>query len=395
MQTVKRMSTTAEPVAPAESRPGNLTVRELAASLSQSAPPQSQSPKEDAPESPSPAAESVPAATPSGETDAPDGLPNDIPSEPESSPADTAEPEAPESPPEPVEPPPADPVSSALAAELKPLVDDLKKAGAKGALEILQKRIPKLVDQRDTERNARLAADEKVRALETEVAELRQQNAATTTATAAATTGQHPDVVAVVQKIANVDHWLTQLRQNPGGLEVPDGRGGKVELDADAVVEAIEKLREQRQELVAEKVAVQNRVNEAFKADYAMAHAAAEKRYPELFKADSPEAKLREQLLKALPGLKQFADYELIVGRYINGYKLEMAHTKTSTAAPRKVAPAREPALVPTEPPGAKAAPVNGRSKEIQEAEAAFRKSGKTSDLARWNAAKVRAQRAT
>ena len=379
------MSTTPETVAPVASRPGNVTVRELAATLSQSAPPQSPPPNEDVPAETTPAAVRDPAATPMGtEPVTPaETSPPDSPEPAETTPAEEMPTE---------ETPAVEPTEtkSTLPSELADAMALAKSDGKKGVADLLG-RVHKLVDQRDTERNARLTAEEKAVKLEADLAEVRAARAETPAAPA--TNGQNPEVAAVVKQIGNVDYWLNQCDESPDGLKVPDGNGGEIELDAAGVREARKGLERQRQELVAEKVNVQTRVKEAYKADYATAHATAQKVYPEIFKPESPEAKLGAELLKAVPSLKQFADYEVIVGRYINGCKLELARTKTATTGARKVTPAREPALVPTESPGAQPARVNGVNKEVQQLESIYEKSGKTSDLARLNAAKLRATR--
>lgn len=389
------MSETATPVAPATSRPGNVTVRELAATLSKSAPPQSEpSPNPEVPPAePTPAAARVPAATPTGaEPVSPAEPPVNEPS-PEPEPETKAEladlsvsevPAVPET--------ETDPAKSSLPPELADALALAKGDGKKGVADLLG-RVHKLVDQRDTERNARLSAEEKAAKLEAELAQAREAKPAEPSALAP---GQHPEVAKVTKQIANVDHWLNECEANPDGLKVPDGQGGEIELDAAGVRSARQALERQRQELIAEKVQVSHRVKETFQRDYETSHATAVKAYPEIFKKDSPEAQLGEQLLKAVPGLKQWPDYELVIGRYINGCKLELARTKSASSGPARKAPAPvEPPLVPTERSGAgNVARPNGVSKAVQEAEDRYRKSGRTSDLAKLNAAKAQANRA-
>ncbi len=83
----------------------------------------------------------------------------------------------------------------------------------------------------------------------------------------------------------------------------------------------------------------------------------------------------------------------MVLGDYLTGRTARLA--KAKAAATRRPAPAREPTPVPTEPPAGGVRPVNGAKKEAEAAESNFRKSGKTSDLAKRFVATARASRAT
>lgn len=279
-----------------------------------------------------------------------------------------------------------------MPLELADAIEIAKGDGKKGVAELLN-RLHKLVDVRDTERNARLASEEKATRLEAELAEARE---AGSKAEPVPINGEvHPEVRKVVSEIGNVDKWRRWCDEHPDGGQVPDGKGGQVEMDAEGVRAARRGLDDQRSELVARKVNMESAVKREFDTHYQQQHATAQKLYPELFQKESQEAKVAAQLLAAIPGLKQFPDYEIVIGRYLKGMKLEQAQAKAATnGAPRKPAPAREPTPVVSEPPSAQS--VRGRStedQEVQAAEARYEKSGKTADLAKLNAAKMRAQR--
>src|SRR6185312_15877432 len=174
----------------ATSQPGNVTVRQLAASLRKTP----ATAKEENGGGHRPAAASATESTAEtheapppeeGETQADENLEQehtegaeteaaaettDAAPETESTEAtdsteETAETESAEN----AEPALSEAMAARIDAELAPLIDELTKAGAKGALQILQKRIPKLVDQRDTERNGRLSAEQQVSQLRQEL----------------------------------------------------------------------------------------------------------------------------------------------------------------------------------------------------------------------------------
>lgn len=378
------MSAIAEPTAaPVAAPPGALTERQLAATLSKSAPPQVKE-ETDVPVEPTPAADREPAATPTSAEPAPPAENSEI-TEPPPEAAPTEE--TGETPPaEPTEPPKA-----GLPPELAEAIELAKGEGKKGVADLLA-RVHKVVDQRDTERNARLAAEETVTKLQAQLEESKTSRPDT----APSPSGVHPAVKAVTDQLANVDYWLDQCDQNPDGLTIPDGKQGEISLDADGVAKARRGLERQRSELVARKVNVEASVKEEFTKAYREQHTHAQRLYPELFKKDSTEAKAVEQMLAALPGLKSFPDYEVVIGRYLRGMKLELAQTKTGTQAPRKPAVSREPTPVVTEPPSAAPPRVNGaKAKQPADTDDGFQKSGRTSDLARSFAANARARRAT
>ena len=285
-----------------------------------------------------------------------------------------------------------------LPAEVTEAMEIAKtQNGGKGKADLL-KRVYKLVDQRDTERNARLAAEEALAKTQTDLEAARKGEAVPIQSN-----DVHPAVAAVQTELRNVDHWLGTLRRalpemQAGRLEtlkVPDGKGGMAELNAETVAGMVDELANSRTELVARKVQTESQVKAAFEQTHRQVHAVAVARYPWLAKPDSPEQVRMQQLLKTLPQIKQFPDYELVVGDYLRGQSLRWAEDKARAAAPagRKPAAAREPVRVAIEsaPSGTAEKSRNGES---DAAEAKFEQTGRTTDLAKSFSAKRAANRA-
>ena len=285
-----------------------------------------------------------------------------------------------------------------LPAEVAEAMEIAKaQDGGKGKADLL-KRVYKLVDQRDTERNARLAAEEALAKTSADLEAARKGEAVPIQSN-----DVHPAVAAVQSELRNVDHWLGNLRRalpelRAGRLEtldVPDGKGGVAKLNQETVEAMVDELGNSRVELVARKVQTESQVKAAFEQMHRAVHAEAVQRYPWLTKPDSPEKVRMQALLKAMPQIKQFPDYELVVGDYLRGEALRLAENKARAngAAPRKSAAARDPARVAIEssPSGTSEKSRNGESAE---AEQQFEKTGRTSDLAKSFSAKRAASRA-
>jgi len=287
----------------------------------------------------------------------------------------------------------SDAVLAKLNAELDPLIKELTKAGAKGALQILQKRIPKLTDQRDTERNARLAAEARLSELEGELTEAREAKPESQRTSSAV----HPEVAKVATAIGQVDGFIKLLKGMPQGGEMDDGDGGKVTLTADEVAEHLDRLRDKRTELVAEKKVAERTAQTAHQETFQRIRSAASKVYPWLNQPEAPEQARMKKILEAIPGLKDLADHELIVARYFRGMKAEQDDlAKAKAPGPKKAPASNEPTKVNTAAPSGKAGPADEVAKAKQavvNAEKAFKTSGKKEDLQRLESAKAALKR--
>jgi hypothetical protein len=295
-------------------------------------------------------------------------------------------------------PPPAsisDVVVNRLNSQLQPLIEELTKAGAKGALQILQKRIPKLVDQRDTERNARLQAEQKLTELAGELETARSQKPEDGSSRA---DPSHPEVAKVTSALHQVDGFIKLFKANPNGLEMDDGNGGKTQLSAEEVADHLDQLRDKRTELLTERKVTEQQVRQAHAQTVQQLRQKASAVYPWLTQADAPEQAVMKRILTAIPGLKEMADHEIVVARYLRGLAGEQAEAaKGKKPATVKAPPSREPTKLVTEAPSSKAGPANAKAtaqKAVKEAEAQFKKTGKREDLQRWEAAKQQLKRA-
>lgn len=270
------------------------------------------------------------------------------------------------------------PVKTELPAELADAIELAKGDGKKGVADLL-KRVHKLVDERDTNRNARLEAEERTRQLEAQLEEQQTKPAADP-----APSASHPAIAAVNQQLAEVNGFLQLFRDNPQGVEIDDGEGGKTYLDADTIAEHAENLRNRKTELLTERTVLTERVKEAFQEAHAKAHAVAVKKFPWLANPKDPQTQRMERILKVVPEVKRFPDYELVIGYYFKGLASDQAAKPKPTLG-------REPTKVLTEAPSAAAGAGDAKSaaqREVKAAEEQFRKTGKADDLRKFESAK-------
>ena len=396
---VKRMNTetTSAPAAP-----GNLSVRQLAATLTTTAPapgdqakPGTKSepaataapaPKKE-PESPEPpaATEVTESLTTDDSSRAAETAPGE---ETETSPAAETTEAAPEAPTE---------AETPLPKELQEAIEIAKaQDGGKGKAEML-KRIHKLTDARDTERNARLTAEEQNAQLRRELQQAKSQPSPTATPA-----GVHPEVHKVQQELANVDHWMSHLETmlpqlDSGEMETAELTVGdqKIQVNAKQVRQTLKDLANTRQEVVAKKVQTEQKVTEAFQQAYQHHHAAALTKFPQLKDPNSDWSVKAKQILTAVPGIRAFPDHEILIGHFLRGMELDAATAKKPATVTRKAAPEREPTKVSTTPPGGGAEPEEATEKDAKQSNQKFQQSGSMKDLARSLTASRRASRNT
>jgi hypothetical protein len=392
-----------EAPAGAEAAPANLSTRQLAATLTKTAPDQTEA-KAGAPEEP------VVRETPDEPKGAEPDLSNtdkakteEVAAETAALPEETAETPAQEiagetpalpgeTPEEHAGEPPALPPEVLEAIEIAKAQD-----GGKGKADLL-KRVHKLVDARDTERNARLAAEEAAKNLRQELQDARKETPA-----AAVPSGVHPAVAAVRQELANVDHWmgvcedvLPKLQSGEMEFaEFPDGKGGTIKADEASVQRTLRELQDVRQETVARKVQTERDVQTAFESKFRESHASAVKRFPWIANPQSPESVQLKKAVELFPAIKGFPDYEIAMGHMFRSMALdaEAAAKAKTNGAVKKAAPAREPTKVSTTPPGGGVEEDEGGKKEAKQAESQFEKSHSTRDLAKRFATSRRASR--
>lgn len=378
---------TLEPSAPAA--PGNQSVRQLAATLTKTTP----APGEPKKEEPGATAPTDPKAEPANhEPPAPTEDPESLTTVEHEEPA---EPEVPANPDAPT--PPEEPEAAPkLPAEILEAIEIAKaQDGGKGKAELL-KRVHKLTDARDTERNARLQAEEANAQLRTELQQARAQKPE-----AATPTGMHPEVHKVNQELSNVDHWLGWCEESAAALqggevetvEAPDGKGGKIQVGLKDVLKTKRDLENMRQEVVAKKVQTEQAVKAAFQEAYQQSHQAALTKFPQFKDPESDWSQKAKQIVGAMPGIKGFPDYEILIGHFLRGLELDAQAAKAPATPARKAAPDREPAKVNITPPGSGAEPDEPSEKKVKASTQQFQKTGSTRDLAKTLTANRQASR--
>jgi len=144
-----------------------------------------------------------------------------------------------------------------------------------------------------------------------------------------------PTLNATVARAQSLKTWAIA---NLDGGTMPDGKGGEVEFDADKV-----------KEILANVDAVLT-VHAPNRKNYLQAagafEAAALERYPELKKADSPETKAVEAIVRDMPELKRFPNWRMIAGHIVAGLKLERDAAAAKAKGAKK--PAKEVKTVAT-----------------------------------------------
>lgn len=279
---------------------------------------------------------------------------------------------------------------AALPTELAEAIAELKADGKGGQAKLL-KRLHTVVDQRDSERNRRLESEQRLTEAEEQL-KSKPTEASPTTAPADLV-AQHPEVAQVTQAIAQVDGYIQWCKANKEGGEVPDGKGGKTFLDADAVAEILDNARNRRTELVAVKAQRAETVRNATKAAHQEFHGVAVKAYPWLEKRESAQRQEMDAILQQAPFLKQFPNYELVIADMFRGRAARESASKAPAVKPMvKPKGGNIPPKVVAEP-SATRQPADPKRKDISEADTQFEKSGKTDDLARTFAARRRAKR--
>lgn len=284
------------------------------------------------------------------------------------------------------------PAKPGLPQELLDAIEIAKGDGKKGVSELL-KRVNKLVDQRDTERNRRLTSEERITQMETELAEAKAAPPERETQTGSST---HPAVARLNQSLAEVNGFIQLFKANPDGVEIEDGKGGKTYLAAEAVADHLERLRDKRTELVAQRSVTQQRVADQHAETFRQIHQQASKVYPWLAQAEAPEQARLKVMLEALPGLKALPDHELIVARYLRGLAAEQAAANKANGS-RKAPVEREPTQVVADTPSGKAGPADAKGKaaaDLKAAEVQFKKTGSARDLQALETARLRLRRA-
>jgi hypothetical protein len=318
--------------------------------------------------SPSPAP--APSAEDEGELNGPGGTaPNGIapqdPTPPGEAPADdglgdpTDEPETPA-------------LNGELHPEVQAAVEALAKNGynAKTATKLLTGRIHKLADQRDTERNGRLAAEERVRQIEAE------RNAPAPAAAPAGTPYAGDARFSELDaKISTTRENVQWLRDNPNGGEVEVGKE-RQEWTAQQVAKALadEERRLTKLEVRREQMVDQVAAETAQRRDANRQQAV--KQFPWLTDRNAPEMKEAVEFVKKYPSTLQLEDGWTLLGELITGRMV--LKQRAQHPAPRP-ASTPAPAMIHGSGRNGRRAPQSGEQ-PLAQATARFEQSGKVAD---------------
>lgn len=278
-------------------------------------------------------------------------------------------------------------------------LDELLKTGDHPkAIRELQKRLHAVVDQRDMERNARLEAERRAEERTTEpqatapvaqghpvLAPLDQQ--IQETRNAVTLVEQYLDAVATAQREGtDVPRHITLANGEPWA----DPKGRPIEVDPEKARHWRRQYEERISDLKMDRKAAEQELVREHRAATQQAMGAALVHYPWLANKSAPEFADAQALLRERPGLKQNADWPVIVGDYISGKRAReaaAAKAKLPVKAPPMTRPkgGNIPPTVGTQPGAAAAMNGEGRAtvqKQVQEARERYRKTGSVKDRA-------------
>lgn len=217
---------------------------------------------------------------------------------------------------------------SKVAEDDEPEITDEQKAELP---EWVMPRIHKLTRQREElkEKAGKSAA------LETEVAQLREQVKAAPTIRVNPTADNPLADVSTADDLRAAHNHFESLLQfatlNPEGatdVEVLDPATGKVQLDKDGQpvtrdfsAKEIAQMRYNAEKMLREALPARAQYLQARQANDAQAREV----YPEMFQKDTPENKIYTALRTAVPGIDNLTDPDMAVGSYIDGRKIHLA----------------------------------------------------------------------
>lgn len=283
--------------------------------------------------------------------------------------------------------PEGDATKRALPPELVEAIAELKGAGEQGKAKLL-KRVHVVVDQRDTERMGRLAAERDNETLRAQVEQLAAGRQPEGAAVSEDPVANHPEVQKVAQSLATLDAYLDWAEQNPDGGEMADGKGGKTFIDAATVAKIKRNGERGRTELLVLKQSAESNVRQQHADASRQFHGQAVKLYPWLADTKSEQYAHMNKMFEALPGLKSFPDRELVIGRYMRGLELERVATAAGNGNGKAKRLVKIPARVVAEL--GELAPLSEENGDGAKEQKQFEKTGRVKDLASSFAAKRR-----
>jgi hypothetical protein len=249
----------------------------------------------------------------------------------------------------------------------------LDKGGKK-----MVKRIHKLVDERDGERNERLRLERDNHQLK---AQLQQAGKGGDRRPGAANLSKHPDMQALVTELEETNAALSWLESNPEGGEVADESGKKYTITEAEAKKQKAQLEAKRTKLLGKQGALETKLEEENKQRLQSEVAEAAKRHAWLKDKESKQFKEVLELWNTFAGIENSPGFAALLTDAVayRNLKAQTGERKT-TITPGKPA-AKEPTPQAGKP--ATSAPkVDGKQKATSEAEQQFEKTGSAKDLA-------------
>jgi hypothetical protein len=286
-------------------------------------------------------------------------------------------------------------------------LDGLIRTDTPKAIKELTKRLHSVVDQRDSERQARLA-------IERQVAERTAANADSTQAPAAqqASNGSHPALAAIDSQIQQTlssleladRHMEAVQAAQASGAEVPqhltlangqlwmDRAGKPVVVTPEQIRSYARQYQMQLSQLNARRETTLSSLHQQARAAEQESLRTAQQAYPWLGNRTAPEYQEAVALLRQRPGLRNDPQWPVIVGDYIAGKRAREAAMRKPLLTPQAAPMAKPrsnaaPPAVVTQPASVPASARPGtEQKAINEARERYHKTGSVRDRAALNA---------
>jgi|GEM_PF-1238589 len=366
------------PAAAVELEAGNQSLDQLAAMFKKRA--VGAPPPASPPANPSAAQDPVPSAA----ENTPASIELETPSTPELPSA--TEPAAEDSPP----PTPAPEAEADTEIEDEEQAALQRDANAPDAVEKLQRRVSKLVRQRNDERVLREHTAQQIDKLRTELEKLKGQgqSAPQPAATRNEAFAWHPDIVELNEQVANAEMVIEWSDDNPDGGDIRDNKGNTYTVDASQVRKMKANAVRAQTSAIARKEAHVTALEREDKVARAQYQQEAVGIYPWLKDKATPEYQEAIEVLRDNPAVVQRPDYLMVIGDYIRGRQARLASKKPSAAIRR----AATPTPVVTASANVATRVSDPKQKAIQEAEAEFNRTGSAKDYKRVLALKHQAR---
>jgi hypothetical protein len=266
----------------------------------------------------------------------------------------------------------------------------------------LIRRIHKLVAEREEERTQRMELEAKIESRK-EVQPGEEDPSVEPGAETRTTSGvwdSHPEVAKIQGELEHADRIIRWARQNPDGGQLPDGKGGQMDFDADQVERILQNTLDHRTDLRADRRLLERKLQEDAVRQADEAHKQALEVYPWMGQKESPEFRMATEIM-AQVGINPQAQirmpsWRMLIGDLVAGRMAREGRGSQATASaslqPRKPSAPSEPTRQPGRPAPARRRAVE--EAELEEVEGQFASTGKTADLAQKFAARRRARQA-